>query len=385
MKLEIMPLISNSTSSLIGNGTALGQNENSTCIFVASSSERISKLFVMSFILLGSFFGNIFIIIIVYRNRNLRNTINYFIVNMAWSDLVFPLILLPVRMTELVTDSKHWRVSGILGSIFCKMSYFASLVSLLVSTQSLVWIAVDRFVAVVYPMKLGLISAKIRTIAIVSTWISASLVNFPSLISSKLIVSDNDTACVETNMESFLFDDKDNEKYLWLQFSLFIITPVVVTTVLYTAIAISLKLQKKALAGTPSNAQRHALRKRRQAIIMAVTTLVLFYLCVTPQILVYFIPYWIPSCDIQRVLFFVTSFSTYLSSMVNPLICLSFVESYRRGLRNILCRCGRKRNSNVTSKCREINVMRMKTPHGESYRQSSKNTENSNEAFETVL
>jgi len=304
---------------------------------------------------------------------------------MALSDLVFPLILLPVRMTELVTDSEHWRVSGILGSIFCKLSYFASLVSLLVSTQSLVWIAIDRFVAVVYPMKLGLISAKIRTIAIVSTWIFASLVNFPSLTSSKLVVRDNDTACVETNMESFLFDDKDNEKYLWLQFSLFIITPVVVTTFLYTAIAISLKLQKKALAGTPSNAQRHALRKRRQAIIMAVAILVLFYLCVTPQILTYFIPYWIPSCDIQRVLFFVTSFSLYLSSIVNPLICLSFVESYRRGLRNILCRCGRKRNSNVTPKCREINLMKMKTPDGESYRQSSKNTENSNEAFETVL
>lgn len=372
-----MPLRSNSTISLTGNGTALGQNKNSTCIFVDSSAERISKLFVLSFILLGSFFGNIFIIIIVYMNRDLRKTTNYFIVNMALSDLVFPLILLPVTITELVTESEHWRVSGILGSIFCKLSYFASLVSLLVSTQSLVWIAIDRFVAVVYPMKLKLISAKIRTIAIVSTWICAGLVNFPSLISSKLVVRDNDTACVETNMESFLLDDKDNEKYLWLQFSLFIITPVVVTTVLYTAIAISLKKQRKALAGTPSNAQRNALRKRRQAIIMAVAIFVLFYLCVTPQILVYFMPYWIPSCDIQRVLLFVTSFSLYFSSIVNPFICLSFVESYRR--------CGRKRNSNVTPKSREINLMKMKTPHGESYRQSSKNTENSNEAFETVL
>ena len=29
--------------------------------------------------------------------------------------------------------------------------------------------------------------------------------------------------------------------------------------------------------------------------------------------------------------------------------------------------------------------MKMKTPHGESYRQVSKNTESYNEAFETVL
>lgn len=85
------------------------------------------------------------------------------------------------------------------------------------------------------------------------------------------------TACVGTNMESFLFDKETNVTYLWLQFSLFIIAPLVVMTVLYTAIAVSLKMQRKALADTPSNAQQHATKKRGQAIKMAVAILVLFY------------------------------------------------------------------------------------------------------------
>jgi len=304
---------------------------------------------------------------------------------MALSDLVFPLILLPVKITELVTDSGHWHVSGILGSICCKLFFFASLVSLLVSAQSLMWIAIDRFVAVVFPMKLGLISSKIRTIAIVFTWICASFVNIPSLISSKLVERGNDTVCAETNMESFLFDKKANVTYLWLQFSLFIIAPLVVITVLYTAIAITLKMQDKTLAGTPSNAQRHATKKRGQAIEMAVAILVLFYLCVIPNTLVYFIPFWRPSCAIQRVLYFVTSFSLYLSSTVNPIICLSFVESYRRGLRNILCPCDRMLNGNVTPKLGQLNLTKMKTPRGKSYRQRFKNTKNYNETFDTVL
>ena len=229
---------------------------------------------------------------------------------MALSDLVFPLILLPVRITELVTNSGQWRVSGILGSIFCKLFYFASLASFLVSAQSLVWIVIDKFVAVVFPMKLGHISSKIRAIAIVSTWICAGLVNFPSLTSSKVVVRGNDTACVETNMESFLFDKETNVTYLWLQFSLFIIAPLVVMTVLYTAIAVSLKMQRKALADTSSNAQeQHATKKRGQAIKMAVAILMLFYLCVIPNTLVYFIPYWRPSCAIQRVLYFIISLS----------------------------------------------------------------------------
>jgi len=274
---------------------------------------------------------------------------------MALSDLAFPLVLLRVEITELVTDSRHWRISGIIGSICCKFFFFASLVSILVSAQSLVWIAIDRFVAVVFPMKLGPISSKIRRIAIVSTWLCASFVNIPSLIYSKVVERGRAKTCTETNMESFLFDKKANVTYLWLQLSLFIIAPLAVITVLYTAIAITLNKKDKAFSGIPSDAQRHATKKRRQAIKMAIAISVLFYLFVVPHPLVYLSPYWRPSCAIQRVLHFVASFSVYLSSTVNPIICLSFVASYRRGLRNILCLCCRKLNGNVTPNFREVN------------------------------
>ena len=148
-----MSLWNSTTVPLISSKSAQDKM-NFTCSFADSSAERFSKLFSFCFILLGSLFGNIFIMIIVYKNRDLRKTINYFIVNMALSDLVYPLIVFPVKITELVTDSFHWRVSGIFGSICCKLFFFASLVSLHVSTQSLVWTAIDRFVAVVFPMKL---------------------------------------------------------------------------------------------------------------------------------------------------------------------------------------------------------------------------------------
>jgi len=122
--------------------------------------------------------------IIVYKHQELRKTMNYFIVNMAVSDLLFSLIKIPREITVLVNKSLHWHVAGMLGSIFCKFSYFASSVSLFVSVQSLVWIAIDRFLAIVFPIKLGLISGKIRTKAIVSTWILAGVFYFPLLITS---------------------------------------------------------------------------------------------------------------------------------------------------------------------------------------------------------
>ena len=176
----------NTTIPFIGNETAYGKQNSTECVFVDSNAGKIIKLCVYCLILLGSLFGNTFIILIVYKHQDLRKTINYFIVNMAVSDLLFPLILIPVQITQLVTESLHWHVSGMLGSIFCKLFYFASSVSLLVSAQSLVWIAIDRFVAVVFPIKLGLISSKIRTIAIVSTWILAGVFYSPLLITLEL-------------------------------------------------------------------------------------------------------------------------------------------------------------------------------------------------------
>ena len=124
----------NTTSS---NEPALGQPNTSCSLHILSSTaEGISYIFMYCFILMGSFFGNIFIIIIVYEHRDLHKAINYFIVNMAVSDLLFPLIVVPVNITGLATDSWHWRVSGILGSCFCKLFYFSSSVAFQVSVKA---------------------------------------------------------------------------------------------------------------------------------------------------------------------------------------------------------------------------------------------------------
>ena len=118
-----------------------------------STAERISFIFLYCVNLLGSFLGNIFILIIVYKHRDLRKTINYFIVNMAVSDLLFLPIVIPVNIVELATESWQWRVREILGSCFCYLFHFSGAMTLHVSTQSLVWIAIDRFVAVVFSGK----------------------------------------------------------------------------------------------------------------------------------------------------------------------------------------------------------------------------------------
>lgn len=140
------------------------------------------------------------------------------------------------------------------------------------------------------------------------------------------------------------------------------IVPLFLITVLYSWIAVTLKRQNEALAESAPSLQRHLLKKRRKAIQMAVVIVVLFYICIIPQTLVYFASLLRPSraCTFMKPsINFIAHFALRSSSVVNPTICLSFVGCYRRGLRNILCSSGRKCNNKAT-KCEQITLKRIK-------------------------
>ena len=73
------------------------------------------------------------------------------IANMAMSDLLFPIFLFPVQLADMHVGS--WLIGGTLGQALCKIHAFLVYISPLVSIQSLVLITVDRYAAVVVPLR----------------------------------------------------------------------------------------------------------------------------------------------------------------------------------------------------------------------------------------
>lgn len=62
--------------------------------------------------------GNILVIVIVYRSKRMHTTTNYYLVNLAASDLA---VILSCSWVHLATDlSEGW----ILGAFFCKFNSF---------------------------------------------------------------------------------------------------------------------------------------------------------------------------------------------------------------------------------------------------------------------
>ena len=160
---------------------------NKACDVLDNSfSVKIGLILVLSTIMLFSLVGNALIIVIVYQRKDLRRTTNYFIVNMAVSDFLYQLSVIPKRMAQIAFSSPQWPLGSTTGYI-CKATSFLDFVSFAVSTESLVRIAVDRFVAVVFPMKAHLVSSRFRTMVIVAIWILAMMLNAVDLYTYELV------------------------------------------------------------------------------------------------------------------------------------------------------------------------------------------------------
>lgn len=134
-------------------------------------AEQLWKTVAYSLIAVLALVGNSLIGIIVCKTPTLNKPINLSILNMAMSDLLYPIFLFPVLLAELHFGS--WLIGGALGQALCKLHVFLTDVSSLLSIQSLILITVDQFGAVTVALRSSLISPKHCKLSISVTWIVA--------------------------------------------------------------------------------------------------------------------------------------------------------------------------------------------------------------------
>ena len=306
-----------------------------SCIF-NHTANRIGSTFTYCLIFTVSMSGNILIGIVVYKTKTMRKSIHFLIVNMAMSDLLYPIFLIPRRLTELYVNS--WQISGPLGQALCKLQPFAENVSLTVSIQSLVLIAVDRFGAVVFPLRSPLISSKLCSFFIFATWIVAMAIWSPFLFAHKLFENPGGVQCWLHWNEVF-GESSSYENYLLAIFVVNIYTPLVLIAILYTIIYF--KLKTKIIPGEQSaNARQQREKRERNVLKMAIAIVLGFAVCWLPisimGILILFVSDKWP-CGF-KYFFCVASFMFLSNCAINPCICFIFSKNYRQSLRNLL-RC----------------------------------------------
>ena len=327
---------------LIKNFSATNENaENNTlggCPVGDSTAETVIKALAYFIILIVSLVGNIFLIVVIHKNKQLRKSINYFVFNMAVSDLFNPLTIMPTTIAHIISGSDAWKVDSplLLGDILCKLSFFLPDVSLVVSIESLLLISMDRFVAVVFPFKAKLITPKVRFICIGCSWLVAIAVHAPYFYAFRLVIKpyDNKLHCAPDWGPAF--DNVETPKrFFTVTFIIFFLVPVCLLAIVYGFIAWTLKSQNKKNQQRLSCRQRLRDQQHKKIIRMSVAIIIAFSVCTFPVFVFTFTLIFLwnwkvpPICSLRTVIPFTCRFMLHLWSAVNPCICVFFNNNYR--------------------------------------------------------
>ena len=296
------------------------------------------KTFAYCFIAIGSLLGNSLVIVVIFKNRSMRSTINYFIVNMASSDILFTMFVIPRLIAELYSQPLRWFVGGTLGSVFCKLDYFVQDISTAVSVLSLVAIAFDRFYGVVFPMKAGLLNGgKVCGMVLAGTWLLGTLLHLPYFYGYKLLKFDGDLYCL-CDWAPLL----DNKKASRISFTILSMTffffPAAILIIVYSTIIITL-WRNKTPGNQPLKHKKKIAKRNRNVLKMVVAVVVVFICCWLPvNVSIYIVLFqWGAIKSYNKTLFFWVILIAYSNGCISPFLYFIFNENFRQGFRKVFC------------------------------------------------
>uniref|UniRef100_A0A3Q2XHZ1 5-hydroxytryptamine receptor 4 n=3 Tax=Haplochromini TaxID=319058 RepID=A0A3Q2XHZ1_HAPBU len=170
------------------------------------SLETIALSIFLSLIIIMTVFGNLLVMVALCKDRHLRKKkTNYFIVSLAFADLLVALVVMPFAAIELTTG--QWRY----GEIFCLVRTSLDVLLTTASILHLCCIALDRYYAIccqplVYrhkmtPMRVAvmlsgcwLIPTFISFLPIMQSW---NAIGIEDIVKRRALAGgSNDTSCV---------------------------------------------------------------------------------------------------------------------------------------------------------------------------------------------
>ena len=314
---------------------------SSGCSAIASTMFTLT----LSLISTAALIGNVLVGTTFIKTPSLRTSTNYYIVNMAVSDLLGPLFNWPLyasegMLTPNILINEPW------ASPVCKLGMYFRVVSQVVSVLSLMLIALDRFVAIVFPLKAIMMNVKIRMIFLSLSWLIPIVGGLPYALFAKIIKVEDQTFC------RFLMNDGRSTVFIGVGFVCVYLFPLLTIIVLYSAIMKTLKRRPR--SGNLPKAQENVKRRQQnQRIVKILISIVFaFFICWTPLSVYMLLKKIYPSLFAKDRCLLLVGFSFYvcpsLSTAINPVILFVFSTNYNQALKSLCsqvfstCKCGFK-------------------------------------------
>ncbi|XP_051784620.1 5-hydroxytryptamine receptor 4 isoform X2 [Erpetoichthys calabaricus] len=169
-----------------------------------TTAERITLTFFLAVIIIMTILGNLLVMVALCKDRQLRKKkTNYFIVSLAFADLLVAIVVMPFAAVELATG--NW----IYGDTFCLVRTSLDVMLTTASILHLCCIALDRYYAIccqplVYRNKMTPIRVALM---LGGCWVIPSLISFLPIMQSWNAIG------IEDIIESRRFSNATNETF----------------------------------------------------------------------------------------------------------------------------------------------------------------------------
>ena len=302
---------------------------------IPSCSDEVTTLFtvLLSIVSLAAFFGNFLVVISCIKTQNLKTSTNYYIVNMAVSDLLCACFNWPLYAAEGMLTSRQF-ISEHLATVVCKLGMYFRGISQVVSVLSLVLIAVDRYVAIVFPLKIIMLDRRsVRLAFLVLTWMIPIVCGFPYFLYTGVVKVEDKTFC------RIVWSKLVNTIFNIIGFVVFYCAPLVVMTILYARVVKTVRNRPNTADKTQEQMNNKRQKQHQKITKILISIVAAFFVCWTPLCIYLSLKMFHPAlfakdkCLVLVALFFYLfpSFST----AINPVILFLFSSNYRQALKNM--------------------------------------------------
>ncbi|XP_062616536.1 neuropeptide Y receptor type 5-like [Saccostrea cucullata] len=281
--------------------------------------------------------GNITTIIVFTKGKRSKTDIRPFLLNLAFSDLIMAIFCIPFTFTHELLGT--W----VFSTPMCPIVVFLQTVSVTASVSTNMVVGIDRFHAIVSPLKSHNATSRYKII-ILCIWVYAVSL---SAVQLKVCETTNINGSIRCDEE--WPDDGLRIAYSVLVLMLTYVIPLLILTITYSIVGCILWKRK-----TPGNAdaQRdsYQIKSKKKVVKMLVTIVTFFGLCWLPLhtfILVIEVTNMDKQADDNLIkvlghIYFVAHWLAMSNSFVNPLIYSFMNENFRYDLRTLLfqiCPC----------------------------------------------
>ncbi|XP_077864011.1 tachykinin-like peptides receptor 99D [Saccoglossus kowalevskii] len=217
--------------------------------------------------------GNAIVIAVLLCGKSCKNDLNAYLLNLAVADLTMTIFSMSFTFTTIMYG--HW----IFGQLMCPVTLFTLQVTVCVSIYTLTAIGIDRYYAIVYPLKIR--ASKYRNVIIIMViWVVSIVSGIVQLVLGKTKKFYWDGQFLYSCSERW---PTETSSAIYEVFVMCVTYFLPLLVLCYTYITVGFKLWGRKLPGNADEARDISnQRSKRKVIKMLVVLLLMFALCWMP-------------------------------------------------------------------------------------------------------